>query len=152
MAAGLTIDASRVDELADFLEERLAAAVARASEGRALVLDAVLATGGVNPEMVAAMEAGGPYGAGWPAPRCAVGPARLLRTCIVGNGHVRGIANGDDGKSFKWIAFRAADTPLGSALLSSAPDTRWWLAGTIKRDEWTGGTAAEMHVEDAAPA
>ena len=63
-----------------------------------------------------------------------------------------GIASGDDGKSFKWIAFRAADTPLGQALLSSAADTRWWLAGTIKRDEWTGGNAAEMHVEDAAPA
>ncbi len=65
---------------------------------------------------------------------------------------MRGIAAGDDGKSFKWIAFRAADTPLGAALLASAPDTRWWLAGTIKRDEWTGGNAAEMHVEDAAPA
>ena len=27
-----------------------------------------------------------------------------------------------------------------------------WLAGTIKRDEWNGGNAAEMHLEDAAPA
>jgi single-stranded-DNA-specific exonuclease len=27
---------------------------------------------------------------------------------------------------------------------------RWWLAGTIKRDEWNGGNAAEMHLEDAA--
>ena len=29
-------------------------------------------------------------------------------------------------------------------------DQRWWLAGTIKRDEWNGGNAAEMHLEDAA--
>ena len=50
------------------------------------------------------------------------------------------------------IAFRAADTPLGEALLSSPADTRWWLAGTIKRDEWNGGNAAEMHLEDAARA
>jgi single-stranded-DNA-specific exonuclease len=80
----------------------------------------------------------------------AAGPARLLRTGIVGDGHVRGLACGDDGKSFKWIAFRSAATELGQALLSSSGDRRWWLAGTIKRDEWNGGNAAEMHLEDAA--
>ena len=82
----------------------------------------------------------------------AAGPARLLRVGIVGDGHVRGIAAGDDGRSFKFIAFRSATTPLGEALLSSPADQRWWLAGTIKRDEWNGGNAAEMHLEDAAPA
>ena len=46
---------------------------------------------------------------------------------------------------------RAADTPLGQAMLASRADQRWWLAGTIKRDEWNGGNAAEMHLEDAAP-
>ena len=65
---------------------------------------------------------------------------------------MKGIAAGDDGKSFRWIAFRAADTVLGQTLLAAAPDTRWWLAGSIRRDEWQGGNAAEMHVEDAAPA
>ena len=89
-------------------------------------------------------------GAGWPSPRVAAGPARLLRTSIVGDGHVRGLACGDDGKSFKWIAFRSAETELGRALLASTADARWWLAGSIKRDEWNGGNAAEMHVEDAA--
>jgi single-stranded-DNA-specific exonuclease len=74
----------------------------------------------------------------------------LLKVGIVGDGHVRGIAAGDDGKSFKFIAFRSAGGALGQALLESAPDRRWWLAGTIKRDEWNGGNAAEMHVEDAA--
>ena len=63
---------------------------------------------------------------------------------------MRGLACGDDGKTFKWIAFRSAETPLGQALLSSPGDQRWWLAGTIKRDEWNGGNAAEMHLEDAA--
>ena len=89
-------------------------------------------------------------GAGWPQPRVAAGPVRLIKTGIVGDGHVRGIACGDDGKSFKWIAFRSATAPLGQALLESPTDTRWWLAGTIKRDEWNGGNAAEMHLEDAA--
>jgi single-stranded-DNA-specific exonuclease len=150
MAAGLTLAAGGLDAFREFISERLASDVERALGVRALLLDAVLAPRGVAGELCDALEQAGPYGAGWPAPRVAAGPARLLKTGIVGDGHVRGLACGDDGKSFKWIAFRSAATELGQALLSSPPDRRWWLAGTIKRDEWTGGNAAEMHLEDAA--
>jgi len=152
MAAGLTVAPGGIEPLRAFLQERMAADIEAARGGRALLLDALLAPGGVAASLCDALDAAGPYGAGWPAPRVAAGPARLMRPGIVGNGHVRAIACGDDGKSFKLIAFRAADTELGQALLSSPADKRWWLAGTIKRDEWNGGNAAEMHLEDAAPA
>ena len=152
MAAGLTVAPGGIEALRSFLHERMAADVEAARGGRALLLDALLAPGGVAASLCDALEAAGPYGAGWPAPRVAAGPARLMRPGIVGNGHVRAIACGDDGKSFKLIAFRAAETELGRALLSSPTDKRWWLAGTIKRDAWNGGNAAEMHLEDAAPA
>ena len=150
MAAGLTLAPGGLDAFRDFISERLAADVERSIDGRALLLDAIVAPRGVAGELCDALDAAGPYGAGWPAPRVAAGPARLLRTGIVGDGHVRGLACGDDGKSFKWIAFRSAGTELGQALLASPGDKRWWLAGTIKRDEWNGGNAAEMHLEDAA--
>jgi single-stranded-DNA-specific exonuclease len=150
MAAGLTLAAGGLEPFRDFINARLAADVEKSRGDRALLLDALLAPGGVAGGLCDALDAAGPYGAGWPAPRIAAGPARLLKTSVVGNGHVRGIACGDDGRSFKWIAFRSADSELGQALLSSAPDRRWWLAGTIKRDEWNGGNAAEMHLEDAA--
>jgi single-stranded-DNA-specific exonuclease len=150
MAAGLTLAPGGLDAFRDFISERLAADVERSIDGRALLLDAILTPRGVAGELCDALDAAGPYGAGWPAPRVAAGPARLLRTSIVGDGHVRGLACGDDGKSFKWIAFRSAETELGQALLTSPGDKRWWLAGTIKRDEWNGGNAAEMHLEDAA--
>ncbi len=152
MAAGLTVASGGIESLRAFLEERMAADVEIALGGRSLLLDALLAPGGVAGSLCDALDAAGPYGAGWPAPRVAAGPARLLRPGIVGNGHVRAIACGDDGRSFKLIAFRAADTRLGQALLASSADQRWWLAGTVKRDEWNGGNAAEMHLEDAAPA
>ena len=150
MAAGLTLPPGGLEPLRDFLNERVAADVEKARGERALLLDALLAPGGVAAALCDALDTAGPYGAGWPAPRVAAGPARLLKTSIVGDGHVRGIACGDDGKSFKWIAFRSAETDLGQALLASPADQRWWLAGTIKRDEWNGGNAAEMHLEDAA--
>ena len=150
MAAGLTLPVGGLERFRDFISERLTADVETSVGGRALLLDALLAPGGVAGNLCDALETAGPYGAGWPAPRVAAGPARLIKTGIVGDGHVRGLACGDDGKSFKWIAFRMAATDLGQALLSSPGDKRWWLAGTIKRDEWNGGNAAEMHLEDAA--
>ena len=150
MAAGLTLAPGGLEPFRDFINERLAIDVEKSRGDRALLLDALLAPGGVAANLCDALDAGGPYGAGWPSPRVAAGPARLFKTSIVGNGHVRGIACGDDGRSFKWIAFRSAQSDLGQALLSSAPDRRWWLAGSIKRDEWNGGNAAEMHLDDAA--
>ncbi|QNM82206.1 single-stranded-DNA-specific exonuclease RecJ [Sphingomonas sabuli] len=152
MAAGLTLPSGGLDAFRAFLNDRLADDIERARDGRALLIDALLAPGGVAGDLCDSLDVAGPYGAGWPSPKIVAGPARLLRTGVVGENHVRGIACGDDGKSFKWIAFRSAETALGQALLNSPGDRRWWLAGSIRRDEWNGGNAAEMHLEDAAVA
>ena len=98
-----------------------------------------LAPGGVAGALCDALDTAGPYGAGWPSPRVAAGPVRLLKTGIVGEGHVRGLGCGDDGKSFKWIAFRSAATPLGEALLASGPMR---AGGWPARSSATNGTAA----------
>ncbi|MEE8612223.1 MAG: single-stranded-DNA-specific exonuclease RecJ [Sphingomonas aquatilis] len=150
MAAGLTIAADQVAAFTDFLEDRLAAAVTRAIGERALLVDAVLAPGGVNPALVDSLDVGGPYGMGWPAPRIAAGPVRIIKADVVGNGHVRAIVAGDDGRSFKAVAFRAADSALGQALLAAAPHRRLWLAGRAKIDDWGSRPAAELQLEDAA--
>ncbi|HWK36293.1 single-stranded-DNA-specific exonuclease RecJ [Sphingomonas sp.] len=150
MAAGLTIAADRLDAFADFLEERLAENVARAADDRALLIDSVVAPGGVCPDLVTALEAGGPYGMGWPAPRVAAGPVRIVKVDVVGNGHVRAVVAGADGRSLKAMAFRAADTALGQALLAAPSHRRLWLAGRAKIDDWGSRPAAELHIDDAA--
>jgi len=150
MAAGLTVGAGGIDALADFLDERLAADVAQSRDDRALLLDALLAPGGINATYCDALEAGGPYGAGWPGPHVAAGPVKIVKADVVGNGHLRVIAAGDDGRRVKAIAFRMADGPLGEALLAAPPHRKLWLAGRLKRDDYNGGEAAELHLEDAA--
>ena len=150
MAAGLTIAAGKVDALADYLDERLSRDVAAARDDRALLLDAVVSAGGVSASLVEALEAGGPYGAGWPAPRIAAGAVRIVKADIVGSGHVRTIVSGRDGRSIKAMAFRAAEGPLGQALLGAGRERSLWIAGRPRIDEWGGGRAAELHIEDAA--
>ncbi|KPL67748.1 recombinase RecJ [Erythrobacter sp. SG61-1L] len=150
MAAGLTVAPDKLDSLADWLDERLSGAVARAMEERSMLLDLALAPGGLTPNLVETLESAGPFGVGWPAPRVAVGPVRLVKADIVGKDHVRLIASGRDGGSFKAVAFRAAETELGQALLHGSRGRNLWLAGRVKLDDWGSRPQAELHVEDAA--
>jgi single-stranded-DNA-specific exonuclease len=150
MAAGLTIDAGQLDAFAEFLESRLADAVTRSIGDRALLLDALLAPGGITPALVEAMDLGGPYGMGWPQPRVVAGPVRIIKADIVGNGHVRAVVVGDDGRTIKTVAFRQADTALGLALLGAPPHRKLWLAGRARIDDWGSRPAAELHLDDAA--
>ena len=89
MAAGLTVDGDKIDALADWLDERLAADVANASGVKALLIDAIVAPRGLNPLFVDAMETAGPYGMGWPGPRVVTGPLRIIKCDIAGKDHVR---------------------------------------------------------------
>ncbi|GAA0765129.1 single-stranded-DNA-specific exonuclease [Erythromicrobium ramosum] len=150
MAAGLTIDPARLSDFAGFLDERLARDVDRARAGAAMLLDLALAPGGLTPELVETLEAAGPYGVGWPAPRIAVGPVRIVKADIVGKDHLRLIASGNDGKSFKAIAFRAGESEMGQTLLHRHQGRRFYLAGRVKLDDWGNRPAAELHLEDAA--
>jgi single-stranded-DNA-specific exonuclease len=150
MAAGLTVAEERLEEFADWLDVQLAPAVARVSAQQNVTLDLSLAPRGLTPALVETLDSAGPFGVGWPAPRVAVGPVHLVRAELVGSDHVRLIAGGQDGGSFKAIAFRAAETPLGQALLHGAAGRRLWLAGRAKIDDWGSRPQAELHLEDAA--
>lgn len=150
MAAGLTVEAGKIPELADWLDERLGAMVARATESLTMHLDLALAPGGLTPDLVETLDSAGPYGVGWPGPRVAVGPVRLIKADLVGSDHVRLIAGGQDGRSFKAIAFRAAESAMGQALLHGSRGRSLWLAGRVRIDDWGDRPQAELHLEDAA--
>jgi single-stranded-DNA-specific exonuclease len=150
MAAGLTIDPVRLADFAGFLDERLARDVERARAGAAMLLDIALAPGGLTTDLVETLEAAGPYGVGWPAPRVAVGPVRVVKADIVGKDHLRLIVSGNDGRSFKAIAFRAAETEMAQTLLHRSSGRQFHLAGRVKLDDWGNRPTAELQLEDAA--
>jgi single-stranded-DNA-specific exonuclease len=150
MAAGLTVRHDRIDALAAFLDERLAADIARASADSAMLVDAILTPRGLCPAFVDAIEGAGPYGVGWPGPRVVTGPVRVMKSDIVGTDHVRAIVAGDDGASFKAMAFRQGESTLGQQLLHGGGDRKYWLAGRAKVDDWGSVPKAELHIDDIA--
>lgn len=150
MAAGLTVAPDKLAALGDWLDERLGAEVSAATASQRLLLDLALTPGGLTPALVEQLESAGPYGMGWPGPRVAVGPVRLVKADVVGTDHLRLIVRGDDGTSFKAIAFRSAETVMGQSILNGASGRKLWLVGRARIDDWASRPQAELHVEDAA--
>ena len=150
MAAGLTIVEDKIAAFTQFLDERLSRDVDKARESQRMQLDIAVAPGGLTPDLVRTLDKAGPYGIGWPGPRVAVGPVRIVKADIVGKDHLRVIAAGDDGRSLKAIAFRAAETEMAQTLMHRSHGKRFHLAGRAKIDDWGPREAAELHLEDAA--
>lgn len=148
MAAGLTIERARMGDFRAFVEEQAARALDPDAVPE-LAIDGAVASHGVTTDLVDAMEQAGPYGVGHPRPVLVLAEQTLLDARTVGNGHVSLRLRGNDGTAVKGIAFRTAETQLGS-FLSANVGGRIHLAGTLSIDDYRGTRNATIRVEDAA--
>jgi single-stranded-DNA-specific exonuclease len=149
MAAGLTINAGRVRDLAAFVDERVKAAVAVAQADRALPIDGAVTAGGATVELVEMLERAGPFGSGQPDPVFVLPSHRVSYAEPVGNGHVRLQLAGSDGSKIKAIAFRADGRPLGDCLIAGRGRSIH-VAGVLGLDHWQGEARPQLRVIDAA--
>lgn len=151
MAAGLTIAKDQLGGFRAFLEERLGGAVEIARRERSLSIDCAISAGGAKAELVNEIERAGPFGSGNPEPVFALAGHKIIDSSVVGAGHVRLRLESGDRSRIDAIAFRAAEGPLGQALLGSRGE-RMHVAGTLAVDNWGGRERVQMRVLDAAPA
>ena len=150
MAAGVTIARERLADLRSFLEERLASQVSAAAAVNAdLEIDAALSEGGATTALVEELERAGPYGNGNPPPVFAFPSHRVTFADTAGNGHVRLTLASGGGGALKAVAFRAADTVLGRALLA-ARGKPLHVAGSLSLDHYGGAVRPQLRVLDAA--
>jgi single-stranded-DNA-specific exonuclease len=144
----------RAGEIGPFrahLSSLLAEGVAAARTATALRIDAALTARGATVGLVTDIERAGPFGAGNPAPVFAFPAHRAKFPEIVGaGGHVRFTLASEDGARLKAIAFRAANTPVGRAILDAGGDAPLHLAGTLGLDWWQGRAEVQMRLVDVA--
>jgi single-stranded-DNA-specific exonuclease len=149
-AAGITLERARLGAFRVLLEERLADQVQAAVEAeRTLKIDAALSASGATASLVEELERAGPYGNGNPAPLFAFPAHRIAFADRAGNGHVRVSLGAAGGENLKAIAFRAAEAPLGQALLA-ARGKPLHVAGTLTLDHWGGTARPQLRILDAA--
>jgi len=149
MAAGLTIERSRLGDLRAFLEESLAAAVHAIGDVGALAVDAALTARGATVELIELVEKAGPFGAGHPEPVFAFPSHRIAFADTVGNGHIRMTLASSDGATIKAVQFRGAGSDLGQRLLAARGRTLHF-AGTLSVDQWQRRRQPSLRIIDAA--
>lgn len=151
MAAGFTLLPEQIPAFRDFLIDhigRQAQGMEALSETR---VDGVISVRGAGLDLLRLIERVGPFGQDNPEPLFVLPQVKLYNVGVVGDGHIRTLISDADGGGtrMKAMAFRAADTPMGEALLKH-PQQHFHLLGRLKLDTWNGAEKVEFHIEDAA--
>jgi len=147
MAAGLTVSNDNVAALQAFFEERLSTVLTPEMAQPRLVIDAVLSLSALNEEFYNQVQRLAPFGSGNFEPRFALLNCRVLHADIVGADHVRVVLGNEAGQRIRGIAFRAADTPLGQAILGRMNMN---ICGKLSLNTWNGRSDVEIQIEDGA--
>ncbi|MBF9035059.1 single-stranded-DNA-specific exonuclease RecJ [Rhodobacterales bacterium HKCCE2091] len=148
MAAGLSLTRAQLEPAMARLSELLARQGAGEGGRGALRLDGLLAPAAATVDLVEALETAGPFGQGAPAPRFALPALRITQVREVGTGHLKlGLTDGS--ARLDAIAFRAFETPLGTALAGHA-GRLVHVAGRVELNHWQGRTSVQLKLDDAA--
>ena len=149
MAAGLTVEQGKYEDLQRFLADTLRESVALARQELGLSMDGALTPRSVTSEFMELLEKAGPYGSGNPGPRF-VFPAQIIGYAkIVGENHVKCRLTARDGSALDAIAFRAVETPMGDLLLKRSGQPVH-VAGRLQVDNWGGRERIQLVIADAA--
>ncbi|ARQ01947.1 single-stranded-DNA-specific exonuclease RecJ [Pseudorhodoplanes sinuspersici] len=151
MAAGVTLRKERLAEFRAYLESSLAGAVEQARRDDALLIDGALSAAAANLEFCASVMRAGPFGAGNPDPVFVLPAHTIAFADVVGQHHIRARLRAPDGAFMNGIAFRAANTDLGRALIEGRGQAIH-AAGQLSVDRWQGNERVQMRLIDVAPA
>jgi len=149
MAAGFTLDRTKLDAARTFLASRLAEPVAQAVTSRQLAIDGALSARGATLELIDLLDRAGPYGTGHPKPRFVFPAHRVTRVRTVGQAHLRCTLIAADGARIEACAFRVAGTALAE-LFATHEGMPLHVAGHLRRSVWQGRESVELTIEDAA--
>ena len=138
MAAGLSIEPSRLDDLRDFLEAETQGATFELAEARVLEIDGALGPGAANGALLDMVERVGPFGSGAPEPLFAVPNVRAAgargsaRTMWPSTWSARTARACAPSPSAWPTARRASPSPRAAPL---------HVAGRLRADTWRGNGA-----------
>ncbi len=151
MAAGITLKQSQITGFRAHLNQRLGEAVAKARQKTSLKVDAAITARTASVDFVNEVNKAGPFGIGNSTPVFALAAHKVRYADIVGKGgHVRCALASGDGATIKAIAFRAAASELGQALLQSDRSKPLHFCGTLSVDHWQGRERVQMRLIDIA--
>ncbi len=144
MAAGLSIDKTRIDDLRTFLAQSLENEIGEILDNQAEIIDAIIALKAINIEIVATIERLSPFGQAWSEPKFLLQNVYIKQSNRLNGGHLRVLIS-DGETNLNAISFNSADTALGEILQSKAQCN---LLVKIRRDDWKGNNTVAIEIID----
>jgi single-stranded-DNA-specific exonuclease len=142
MAAGFTVEESRIQELADFIGLRATDLIRPPAQ-----VDLVVEVGRLTPLLSGELEPLAPFGSGNPQPRIAVVGGLVASVRELSGRHLKVMLRGPSGET-EAILFDGVGTPFGESL-RAAEGKRADLLGTVRIDNYGGIERAVLRPEDA---
>jgi single-stranded-DNA-specific exonuclease len=149
MAAGITVEKSKLGALRAFFDEQAAAAVQDLVNTSEQKIDGALSARGCNITLIELLSKAGPYGAGNPEPVFVLPNHMVAFSKPVGQGHLKVALRAQDGAQIDAIAFRAVESELGN-VLRQGHDNPIHVAGTLSANHWNGRVTPQLRIIDAA--
>ena len=147
MAAGLTLERSRLDFFAHAFDEEVAAWAAQCGSADAIETDGELAIGEIALETAYALRAGGPWGQAFPEP-CFDGVFSIRSARIVGDRHLKmWLEFPRTGRSFDAIAFNHIEDESTFTL----PEGSLQLVYRLDVNEYQGERRLQLLVDHVLP-
>jgi len=150
MAAGFSLTTDHLDELHQFLSERIKKRIEEADIQPTLKVDGALTIAGASMDLVKKIQQLGPFGSGNAEPRFGFSNIRITKSDQVGESHVRCFFADAGNASLAGISFRSLDTDLGRALLGQVGQPLH-VVGRLRENVWQGRSSVQLFVDDAAP-
>ncbi len=147
MAAGFSLAEEKLEDFRVFAGEYITEHLGGITPVPEIEIDAAVSLSGATVALADKLSLLEPYGAGNSEPKVLIENVKIVRPALVGAGHVRCFLASEGASSLKAVAFRAADTALGQALLNAAGE-RFDVVGTLRKDNWNGQENAQFLIED----
>ena len=147
MAAGLSLEENKIEELSDFFENQLCNNQSKIKDEKMIYVDSLISFSGINLEVYDEIEKLGPFGSDNYEPNFVVKNSILASVNQIGENHLKCLIKSHEGAFIEAMAFRSLSTPLGDEIQRNKGNVVS-LLGKIKINEWGGRRTAQLHIED----
>ena len=147
MAAGFTIDISKIKEFKEFVFRKFRSVNINLEEKKDYYYDAEIAPSAVNLEFFEKINLLAPFGSGNPEPRFIIKDLKLVNSKIIAEKHIKIVLVGSDSTILKAISFNSVETQLGFHLLKKNIKPLN-VAGKLSLNEWRGRKNVEFIIDD----
>ena len=147
MAAGFSVELSKIENFKEFIFNRYRNSHNRINVQKPLYLDSKIAPSAINLEFYNKINVLSPFGSGNPEPKFIIEDLKSVNSKVVGEKHIKSVLIGPEGSSVKTIAFNATNSEVGEYLLKKN-NKKFNIAGKLSLNEWRGQKNVEFIIDD----